>query len=57
MSKEIKTIKDLQEQLDTYESNLWKNNQETLRSSNRTNGFLIKKRLTKASKLTFSTKF
>lgn len=41
-------------QLPIYE---WKNNQETLRSSNRTNGFLIKKRLTKASKLTFSTKF
>ncbi|RBT65891.1 hypothetical protein EA82_02965 [Enterococcus hirae] len=40
-------------QLPIYE---WKNNQETLRSSNRTNGFLIKKRLTKASKLTFSTK-
>ncbi|MBO1103541.1 PcfJ domain-containing protein [Enterococcus hirae] len=41
-------------QLPIYE---WKNKQETLRSSNRTNGFLIKKRLTKASKLTFSTKF
>ncbi|MGM0229063.1 hypothetical protein IGJ28_001125 [Enterococcus sp. AZ091] len=41
-------------QLPIYE---WKNKQETLRSSNRTNGFLIKKRLTKRSRLTFPTSF
>ncbi|HHJ5066869.1 TPA: PcfJ domain-containing protein [Enterococcus hirae] len=42
------------DQLPIYE---WSNKQETFRSSSRTNGFLIKKRLTKASRLTFSTKF
>ncbi|NBA56877.1 PcfJ domain-containing protein [Enterococcus hirae] len=41
-------------QLPIYE---WKNKQETLRSSNRTNGFLIKKRLTKRSRLTVPTSF
>lgn len=41
-------------QLPIYE---WKNKQETLRSSKRTKGFLIKKRLTKRSKLTFPTSF
>lgn len=42
------------DQLPIYE---WSNKQETFRSSSRTNGFLIKKRLTKASRLTFPTKF
>ena len=40
-------------QLPIYE---WKNKEETIRSSHRKKGFLIKKRLTKCSKLTFPTK-